>query len=440
MAIINSKNLYPRVAQNILEKQLKQDNIIVIVGSRQVGKTSLMALLYEKAGKKPKIYFDLEDIQLLDEFNSLRFDDFPAYLQEKSGYLPGKEIFVFIDEIQYLDNPSSFLKYIFDHYKKIKFIVSGSSTLEIKKKFSDRLTGRKYLHILYPLSFSEFLNFKEKKFGIREAISIKKVIGSRITISDSHKKQLEWNQKEIDAFFNEFVVFGGYPKIVLEQKREQKVQILKEIHATYVRKDIKDLAEIDNIKIYNDLVDVLASQSASLLNVDELSNTLNANRKTIERYLFLLENTFVINLLKPFFTNKRKEITKMPKLFLKDTGLRNMLIKNFTSLQTRTDKGHLVENFVFTELKKSLNTMQELYFWRTQTKAEVDFVIKANKQELIPIEVKYKKMQRAQIPSGLRSFITTYKSKIAFVITDDLLEQVKVGNNSIVYFLPAYLI
>lgn len=440
MAIVDIKKLRPRTALNIIEKQLNRDNIIAIVGSRQVGKTSLLSLLYEKTGKKLKTYFDLEDIQLLGEFNKLKLDDFPAFLQEKTNLPVNKKVFVFIDEIQYLDNPSNFLKYIFDHYKKIKFIVSGSSTLEIKKKFSDRLTGRKYLYTLYPLSFSEFLNFKQKRLAIRDEINLRKIIEKPRKITSSEKKRLEWNKQELNNLFEEFVLFGGYPRVVLTKNQEQKIEILKEIQATYIRKDIKDLAEIENIKAYNNLVEVLSSQSTNLLNIDELSNSLIANRKTIERYLFLLENTFIINLLRPFFSNKRKEITKMPKVFLKDTGLRNMLIKNFTPLGTRPDKGALVENFVYMEIKKNLNPMEELYFWRTQTKAEVDFVIKGKQQQLMPVEVKFKKMQTPQVPSGLRSFISAYKPKKAVVITENLLEQKKVDKSTTVYFLPAYLI
>lgn len=438
MALIKSDNLRPRAAEDILEKQLNKDNIIVIVGSRQVGKTSLLALLYDKIRDKQKIYFDLEDIQLLNEFNALKFEDFPIYLEEKIGRSLNGKVFVFIDEIQYLNNPSSFLKYVFDHCEQIKLIVSGSSSLEIKKKFSDRLTGRKYLFSFYPLSFSEFLNFKQKKFAIRNEIKLKQIIEEPKKINEVQRKKLNWNSQELTRLLQEFILYGGYPRNVLTSSKEQKIEILKEIQATYVRKDIKDLAEIENIKVYNNLIEILASQSTGLLNLGELANTLSANRRTVERYLFLLENTFIIGLLKPFFTNKRKEIAKMPKIFLKDTGLRNMLIRNFTSLETRPDKGALVENFVYTELTKNLSPLEELYFWRTQTKAEVDFIIKGERQQLIPIEVKYKKMPSPQIPSGLRSFISAYKPKIGFVITRDLLSQQKIGRTT-VYFLPAFL-
>lgn len=439
MALIKTDNLLPRTALGVLKKQLSQDNIIVIVGSRQVGKTSLLTLLYEEIRDRPKVYFDLEDIQLLNELNELKFDDFQSYLQEKTGFPLGKKVFVFIDEIQYLNNPSSFLKYVFDHFKGVKLIVSGSSSLEIKKKFSDRLTGRKYLYTLYPLSFSEFLDFKQEKFAIRDEVNLKQIIRKPRKITEAERKRLKWHGQKLNKLLEEFILYGGYPRSVLINNKEQKIEVLKEIQATYVRKDIKDLAEIENIKSYNGLIEVLASQSANLLNVDELASTLTANRRTIERYLFLLENTFIINLLKPFFTNKRKEITKMPKVFLKDTGLRNMLIRSFAPLERRPDKGTLVENFVYTELKKNLASLEELYFWRTQTKAEVDFVIRGEKQRLIPVEVKYKKMPSPQIPSGLRSFISTYKPKIAFVITSDLLSQQKVNKTS-VYFLPAFLI
>lgn len=437
MKIPETKNLYHRLILKDLVRELTRDNILTILGSRQVGKTSVLALLYEKLKNEAKIYLDLEDIQLLEELNSLKFDDFPLWLEEKLGSSLSKKVYVFIDEIQYLDHPSSFLKYIFDHFKQIKFIVSGSSTLEIKKKFSDRLTGRKALYTLYPLSFEEFLIFKNKKFLLREKLNLLNLINGKLKITQKDQKRVLFSKKEFLKYFEEFVIFGGYPKAVLTKDKAEKFSILKEIQATYIRKDIKDLAEIENISAFNHLIEISSSQSANLLNFDELSNTLRINRKTLEKYLFLLENTFIINLLKPFFTNKRKEISKMPKLFLKDSGMRNALIQNFTPLNLRADKGLLIETFVYTELKKNFS-QENLYFWRTQTKTEVDFVVKKG-EELIPIEVKYQKFKNPQIPSGLQAFISFYQPKKAFVITEDYLNQIKFKKTN-VYFLPAFLI
>lgn len=439
MVKIVDKKLLKRDVLPSLEKELSREGILTLVGSRQVGKTSLMALLYQAIGKAPKVYFDLEDIDLLAEFNNLKFDDFPAYLKEKKDLSLNKKTYVFIDEIQYLDNPSSFLKYVADHYSKIKFIVSGSSTLEIKKKFSDRLTGRKSLYQIKTLSFDEFLFFQKKDFKIRKDLNLQKLIAAKKTVSQSEKQRVNWQSKELGKAFEEFVLYGGYPKGVLSQSKSQKIDILKEIHSSYIKKDIRDLAEIEEIGIYNNLIEVLASQAGGLLNIDELTNTLGAHRKTIEKYLFLLENTFIIQLLRPFYTNKRKEITKMSKVYLKDTGLRNMLIKNFNSLETRPDKGALVENFVFCQVYKKLEPLSDLYFWRTQTKAEVDFVIKGKEQKLIPIEVKYRKAKKPVVPSGLRSFIEKHQPAKAFVITQDLFSQIKV-NKTKIYFLPAFLV
>ncbi len=438
MKIPNTKNLYPRIIFKDLIKELSKDNILTILGARQVGKTSVLSLLYDNLENKSKIYFDLEDIQILKELNSLDFNDFPVWLEEKIGQPLAKKNYVFIDEIQYLDYPSNFLKYIFDHFKQIKFIVSGSSTLEIKKKFTDRLTGRKSLYILYPLSFEEFLVFKNKSFLIRDRLNLSAIINKNFKISSENKKRFSFSQKEVLKYFEEFVIFGGYPKAVLIKNKKDKFSVLKEIQGTYVRKDIKDLADIENITAFNNLIEIVASQSANLLNYDELANTLSLNRKTLEKYLFLLENTFIINLLKPFFTNKRKEISKMPKIFLADTGMRNALIQNFNALDLRPDKGALIENFVYVQLKKLIMSEDNLYFWRTQIKTEVDFVIK-NKQNLIPIEVKYQKFKTSQVPSGLQSFISSYHPKKAIIITQNYLDQIKLKKTDI-YFLPAFLV
>ncbi|MBI5554691.1 MAG: DUF4143 domain-containing protein [Elusimicrobia bacterium] len=158
----------------------------------------------------------------------------------------------------------------------------------------------------------------------------------------------------------------------------------------------------------------------------------------MKNYLFLLENTFVINLIKPYFKNKRKEISKMPKIYMEDIGIRNMSLADFRRLELRAELGSLIENFVLNEFSKYRQGVDEIYFWRTIAQQEVDFLYKS-KDGLIPVEVKYTLFKEKYIPSGLRNFIQNYQSKEALIITKDYLTKTNFQNTT-VYFIPAWLI
>jgi len=374
-------------------------------------------------------YFSLDDPIILGGFNK--------NIKELEIYLGGQKInkqrkvYIFIDEIQYLDNPTGFLKYYHDSFSNYKFIVTGSSTFEIRKKFKDSLAGRKKIIHIQPLSFREFLKFKNSEF-----------IGDFLDLNDIDKiKEIKIGAiagEKLESGLREYLLFGGHPKAVNFEERDLKIEEIKDIYNSYIKRDIKDIGKIENITAYNYLIQALGSQIGSLLNIQELSNTLNINQITLGKYIFLLENTFVIHLLKPFFRNKRKEISKMPKLYFEDVGVRNMVVNDFRKMDLRSDLGNLAENFVFTELNKKLEADDELYFWRTIGKQEVDFVLKKN-GGLIPIEVKYKDFKKPQITLGMKNFISTYKSKTAIVATKNYQVFSKIDGCDI-YFIPIYLI
>ena len=293
-----------------------------------------------------------------------------------------QKIFLLVDEIQYLEDPSKFLKIMHDHYSNIKLLVSGSSTFEIKKKFKESLVGRTVNFELYPLSFEEFLIFKGKNYKLNKE--------NNRAINDELVKLAE-----------EFIRFGGHPKIVLENSEEKKQTYLGQIISTYVRKDIRDIGNIRNISSFNKLLEVLASQSGMLLNVLEISNTLKINRETVLEYLDLLENTFIIKRVTPFHKNLRSELSKNPKIFFLDTGMMHLLwLKEFPKVIL----GNAFETFVFLELMKS---NKKINFWRTTNKQEVDFIVKS--KELYAIEVKYN-FQNLDNKS-LRFFSKNYKCK-----------------------------
>lgn len=413
---------------------LDKPGIILITGARQVGKTSMLYLLMEELklkGIEDKniYYFDLEDFSILEIFNS-GVNEFIAYLKAL-GVETGERNYIFVDEIQYMSNPANFLKLIADHHENLKMIVSGSSSLEIRRKFTDSLAGRKAVFELYPLDFYEYLFFKKENM-LCDALKNSDIrhIAPETAID---KLPARFFTVDLTRYFNEYLVFGGYPAAVLEPDYSKKVEYLADIYNSYVKKDVKDIMRIDNITGFNNLLKALALQISNLVNINELCVTVKLARETIERYLFLLENTFIIKMVSPYSRNPRKEISKMPKVFFVDTGLRNIIIRNTGSLDDRVDAGPLVENGVFSNMLKNATVFEEIYFWRTLSKNEIDFIVKEG-DKTKPVEVKYSSFKAPRVPSGIRYFQKDHPSPSSFVLTKDFF-----GMAGDTVFLPVFL-
>ena len=375
------EKIYRRKLIDEIVKYLKSKEIIVIYGPRQVGKTSVLKYLIKHYIRKNAFYFDLELPNLLELCNKGAERVFEYLIQK--GADEKSKIFLIIDEIQYLDDPSRFLKIMHDHYPLIKLIVSGSSTFEIKKKFKESLAGRTINFELYPLSFEEFLIFKNKNYKLNE-------------------ENDEIINKELVGLAEEYIRFGGYPKIVLENSEEKKHAFLGQIINTYVRKDIRDIGDIRNISVFNKLLELLASQSGQILNILEISNTLKINRETLMAYMDLLENTFIIKRISPFHKNLRSELSKNPKIFFLDTGMMHLLwLKEFPKVVL----GNSFETFVFLELIK---TNKKINFWRTTNKQEIDFIIQDKKLYAIEVKLNFQNVDN----KSLKFFSVNYKSKI----------------------------
>ncbi|MDO8340422.1 MAG: ATP-binding protein [Candidatus Woesebacteria bacterium] len=363
-----------------LESFLGTKNIIVLHGARQVGKTHIMYFIekfLQKRGEETH-YIDLEDsrfVEILDR----GVDSFTAYLK---GEGVKNKVTVFIDEIQYLQDPSSFLKLIVDHHPEIQLIVSGSSSFNIKSKFSDSLVGRTVNFEIFPLSFSEFLRFKKINTSMTDKLL---------------------------SLYNEYMAYGGYPKIVLDDDIKHKEIYLQQIIDTYIRKDISDLANVKDTKKFNDLLKVLASFSGQLLKVSELSDICGLALQTINSYLEILEETYIIKLVSPFSTSAKVEIAKTPKIFFYDTGILQMLW--FKRLQNG-NVGNIFETSVFSELVKKFG-IENINYWRNKNMNEIDFILNKN-NEILPIEVKSNFSQFKK--SKINSFLEKYKIKNFYVI------------------------
>ncbi len=387
--------IYKRQIINEIIKFINEDEIIVLHGARQVGKTHILYWLqnYLKEQGEDVFYIDLEDSRnkkILD----LGVEEFIDLLKEEGLSLAkDKKTYVFIDEIQYLKTPSEFLKLIADHHKNIKLVVSGSSSFEIKNKFKDSLVGRTIAFEIFNLSFVEFLTFRDVVYIKENKLTSKKT-------------------QELYLMYREYVLFGGYPKIALTRSVEMKEKRLQQIIDTYVRKDIREFANIDNIEVFNKMLEILASQSGQILNITELSNICNISKQTVKKYLFILEETYILKLVRPYHTNLRNEISKTPKIFFYDTGL--MQILWLKTLQKEII-GNVFETSIFVELVKKFGK-NNIYYWRTKDKKEIDFILK-KKKNILPIEAKLN-FKKGNL-KALKYFIEKYNIKNYKVVSLD---------------------
>ncbi len=341
---------------------------------------------------------------------------------EGSGY-------IFLDEIQRIENAGLFLKGLYDMKLPYKFIISGSGSLELKEKIHESLPGRKRLFQMTTLSFEEFVNFKtEYRFSKPD-----KELIDLAAVFVVHKESLR-------TLLDEYLNFGGYPRVVLADTSEKKRIEIDDIYQSYLQRDIEQLLNIKKTDRFGNLVRMIAAQVGNLVNVTELSRSLGVAQETINNYLWYLEQTFIVKKVTPYFRNVRSEITNSPTYYFVDLGLKNYSINQFgTATQLIPPPGMLFENFVFNDLHERLRlqlSSATIHFWRTQEKAEVDFVINTG-LNAIPVEVKYATFTAPQTTRSFRSFLDRYKPKEAYIVhLGEYFQTVYEGTT--IHFLPFY--
>ncbi len=351
--------------QNHLEKRKE---ILILLGARQVGKTTILKKLFPDA-----LFLSVDTEVIRESLN--KFD--PAVYQQ---FLTPDKKMVVIDEIHLLSDPGRTAKIFYDQIPQIKLILTGSSSFRIKNKTSESLAGRKVDYYLYPLTLTEYLRQKEIDKGSDFPV-----------LTQLAKKQFPFKEKvhlfDLPAILNHLLVYGLYPALVSLPNDQV---YLKNLVDSVVFKDLLDLSLIENRLAALNLLRLLAYQIGSLVNYSELALRLNIEVRTVRRYLTLFEQSFIIFTLPPYSQRARGEIGKMPKIYFYDVGLRNALIDNFESLTLRPDAGALWENFVIAEILKANyygNFGYKLYFWRTKQGSEIDLVL-AKEKELIGLEIK----------------------------------------------------
>lgn len=389
---------------------LKREEIITITGPRQAGKTTILFKLIENLLSKHKqvgtsiYYFNFDQEDLREEFKKPQ--QLFSFIKSRTQH---QKYWLFLDEVQRLEEPGLYLKILYDlPQRPLKIIVSGSSSLLLRAKTKEYLTGRQIEFHVFPLAFKEISAY----YGFQ--------------LPAEHSNALQ-------GLLEQAAVYGGYPRPFQEKNPQIKQQLLFQLYRDYVQKDIRDFAGVEKVTAFNKLTGLLSYQVGNLINKEELATNTQLDIRTLDKYLEILEQTFVINLVPPYFTNRRKEIVKSPKVYYLDNGLRNAQLANFTKYELRPDKGALFENLVLTELAKYQAVDTQIHYWRTQSGAEVDFILVTG-QTLLPIEAKTI-LKRSQITQSLRSFIDKYEPSRAFVVSEDFAGE-KRYKNTTVRFIP----
>jgi len=359
------------IAASILEDWDKR-KAIVLLGPRQVGKTTLIqSLVKDKNG----LWLNGDDPQIRLTFSNA---DFNYLLNVVSDY-----DVVVIDEAQRIGNIGLVIKMLVDARLNKQFIVTGSSSLELGNQINEALTGRKWEHQLFPLSWNEIKNH----YSFATSISR----------------------------FEEFLIYGLYPEVVTSGKKQK---VLLQLAGSYLYKDILELVSIKKPDLLMKLLNALALQLGSEVSYNELAKILGVDRMTVINYIDLLEKVFVIFRLHPYSTNQRNEITAKPKIYFYDNGIRNAIIGQFQHLQNRQDTGALFENFFISEKIKQLKYQGfygKTHYWRNTQQAEIDF-IEILENEITAYEIKYSPLKKVIFS---KSFTEKYHPKSKFVINKD---------------------
>ncbi len=366
------------LASNVIAK-LHKGKVIVLIGPRQVGKTTLINSILNKSDY---LFLDGDDNTVAETLSNANTENLKSII--------GNYKYVFIDEVQRIPNIGLKLKIMVDQIKDVQVLVSGSSAFDINNETQEPLTGRKFEFQMYPVSWNEF----EKNVGYMKA-----------------QQQLELR-----------LLYGMYPDVINNFGNEY--EILKNLVSSYLYKDILALAGIRKSNVLEKILQALALQVGSEVSYNEIAQLVGVDKNTVNNYIDLLEKSFVIFRLNSFSKNIRNEIKANKKIYFYDNGVRNMVIGNFNTLNLRQDKGALWENFLVSERMKLLSYSQSVakpYFWRTTTQQEIDYV-ETNADAVSAFEFKWANAKKVKLP---KSFQDAYKPIFLVLDKDNFREFLK---------------
>lgn len=369
---------------NLIKTKLDSGKAIIVLGPRQTGKTTLLNFLSENT---ERLWLNCDDPTVRDLLENANL----ARLKT----LIGNKRLVLVDEAQRVKNIGLTLKLITDEIKQCQLLVSGSSSLDLANEINEPLTGRKWEYFLYPISWKELATYS----GYLQSI-----------------QQLEQR-----------IIFGMYPEVVTHPGIEK--EILTQLAGSYLYKDLLSFRGIRKPELLDKLLKALALQIGQEVSYNELANTLKVDKNTINDYIYLLEQAFIITRLQPLSRNLRNEISSTRKIYFWDTGIRNAVIGNYAPLASRNDTGALWENFLIAERMKFLHyssVISNRYFWRTHAQQEIDYV-EEYEGKFSAFEFKWKPNAKIRLPKNFRQ---SYPGSVFQVITAGNFHSFLTGSQS----------
>jgi len=339
-----------------IEPYMDSPESIVVTGMRRTGKTTLLQFIYDGINSPNKLFIDLENTLNRKYFEEEDYERIRLNF-EVLGLDFKKKAYLFLDEIQFVKNVPSVVKYLYDHYK-VKFFLTGSSSFYLRNLFSESLAGRKYIFELFPLNFREFLRLKGEKINPPLEAS---------NISESVFKTL-------DRFYDEFLRFGGFPGVVAKENFQEKRKALNGIFSSYFQLEVVQLGDFRKTSIVRDLILLLMQRAGSRLDIQKLASELGVSRPTIYEYLAFLEGTYFIQLIKPYSKNRDVEIRGSEKVYVCDSGLLNNI--------AQASEGALFEN----NICQLLRPKGELHYYQKGKNKEVDFIL--NRKEAYEVKLR----------------------------------------------------
>lgn len=352
---------YQRKILQSLKKHLTDKEIIVLTGMRRVGKTTAYKMIYQEIASKNKVFLDIENPLEQKIFEEIDYNNIWANL--KPFNITNKEkAYIFLDEIQVKPEIVKAIKYLYDHYN-VKFFLTGSSSFYFKNLFPESLAGRKFIFELYSLDFEEFLFFKEQEKEIHQKFK------------DKDKQKNIISYEKYKKLYDEYLEYGGFPQVVLEDSIDSKKEKLNDIFKSYFEKDVRILADFRDINAFRDLLFLLLERIGSKLDISKLAKEVGVSRETVYSYVGFLQNTYFIDLIPPFTGNVDREVSGSRKLYFCDNGIASQF--------SQASQGSLLENAVYRDIKK----YGQIKYYQKRSGHEIDFVIPAKK---IALEVKKK--------------------------------------------------
>jgi predicted AAA+ superfamily ATPase len=376
----------------------ESDRAHLVVGPRQAGKSTAIWAHLEAAGE-PALFIDCEQ-SLVQQWCRAA----PLFLADLEKIAPPPGVTLFFEEAQHLENAGLFFKGIVDRGFGAPVLVTGSSSFHLGAKVRESLAGRATREQLLPLSFREVSHDLEDL--------------SPIARSRTAEKRLVRH-----------LAYGGYPDVWLGDTPEA---LLADLVEAIILRDASDLFRIGRPDAFRRLLRLAAGQVGNLVNLSEWASILGISRDTVASYLEILEAGHVVAMVPPYAGGRRSELTKTPKIFLIDNGIRNHLVHDFQPPADRVDSGPTVENWVFGELRKTLPLELDIHFWRSTSKAEVDFVVDTG-SAIVGLEVKGGAMGRPSIPRSARSFIEAYRPKHFLMISTDRFDPEHIGTTEVAW-------